>query len=300
MAQKFTLQPEDGSVQHGDLRGDGSVDLQVLRTSADEVASGYGAIIVGGEGNKASGDYSGCVGFSNEASGTGTLAMGYNNTASGSYSFAAGFNSFSEGIGSAALGYEAFAVGAGSSVIFCTEGVTTVLAPYGSVVGGYKGKAYSYGQQSFANGAFSVAGDAQQSKVIYRAAGATTSPVPIVAYTNGAGASTAFAPDGTNRLINATVDYVAVVTSVGSGAPLVVGDALIGKDLLLLKKVSGTVTVKAPKVIESDTTTVNMAGAAFTYSIVSGALVVAFTPPTTANGTTFRILATVTLNEVGW
>lgn len=300
MAQKFTLQPEDGTVDHGDFRGDGSVDLQVLRTSADEVASGYGAIIVGGEGNKASGDYSGCVGFSNEASGTGTLAMGYNNTASGSYSFAAGFNSISEGVGSAALGYEAYAVGAGSSVIFCTEGATTVLAPYGSVVGGYKAKSYSYGQQSFANGAFSVAGDAQQSKVIYRAAGTTSFPTPIVAYTNGAGASAAFAPDGTNRLINATVDYVAVVTSVGSGAPLIVGDAFIGKDLLLLKKVSGTVTVGTPKVIESDTTSGNMAGSSFIYSVVAGALIVSFVPPTAANGTTFRVLATVTMNEIGW
>jgi hypothetical protein len=55
---KFVLQPEDGSVDFGNTRGDDSVDLQVVRNNATEVASGYASFLIGGKANTASGTYS--------------------------------------------------------------------------------------------------------------------------------------------------------------------------------------------------------------------------------------------------
>lgn len=60
-------------------RGTGSIDLQIVRTTADQIASGLYAVIVGGNNNTASGTQSVVIG-------------GESNTASGTYSVVAGGN----------------------------------------------------------------------------------------------------------------------------------------------------------------------------------------------------------------
>lgn len=52
MANKFVLNQEDGTVEGGNIRGSYAVDLQMLRSSADQVASGNYSVILGGTNNK--------------------------------------------------------------------------------------------------------------------------------------------------------------------------------------------------------------------------------------------------------
>lgn len=71
------LQLADSTVTNGNARGTGAVDLQTLRSSAAQVASGARSVVGGGEDNTASGFQS-------------TIGGGYGNTASGERSFIPG------------------------------------------------------------------------------------------------------------------------------------------------------------------------------------------------------------------
>jgi hypothetical protein len=51
MANKFILNQEDGTVEGGNIRGTGSVDLQTSRTAADQVAGTDYSAVIGGENN---------------------------------------------------------------------------------------------------------------------------------------------------------------------------------------------------------------------------------------------------------
>lgn len=81
----------DSTDAGGDKRGAGAVDWQLKRATSDMVASGSYSMIVGGESNKASGNYSVSSGYLNTASGTssGTLA-GERNIAGGATSVVIG------------------------------------------------------------------------------------------------------------------------------------------------------------------------------------------------------------------
>jgi len=71
------LQLADSTVTNGNARGTGAVDLQTLRSSAAQVASGARSVVGGGEDNTASGLQS-------------TIGGGYGNTASNSQSTISG------------------------------------------------------------------------------------------------------------------------------------------------------------------------------------------------------------------
>lgn len=295
---KFTLQPEDGTIQNGNTRGDASVDLQVSRSSSDQVASGYAAIIVGGENNKASGNYSGCVGFGNVSNGIGSLAMGYSNTATGDYSFAAGFNAQSLGLGSASLGYEAVVQSIGGSILFCNSGLISATGVYATLLGGILAKGYTYGQRVMANGGFGgTVGSAQVSTVIQRTGVSMTSPVPAVLYSDGSAAL--LLPDGNNRSWNVSIDWVAVVTNPGVTA-MVIGDTAIGKNIVLVRKIGGTVSIGTNTSIAAINSGVSMSGCSIQVTTAASAVILSFVPPTAANGTTLRVVATVTFTEVSW
>ncbi|MFZ4522404.1 MAG: hypothetical protein ACOYNC_11905 [Bacteroidales bacterium] len=95
----------DGTVTGGNKRGGFSVDLQTIRGISDQVASGGFSVIVGGAGNKASGDFS-------VAMGNQSIASGYGSVALGSYSRAGSQNSVGLGGGNAS-GWYATAIGSG-------------------------------------------------------------------------------------------------------------------------------------------------------------------------------------------
>jgi len=79
----------DGTATGGNARGAKAVDLQLERSSAAKIASGYGSFVAGAE---------------NTASGGNAVAVGYNNVASGLRSFVAGVGSTASSEGAVALG----------------------------------------------------------------------------------------------------------------------------------------------------------------------------------------------------
>jgi hypothetical protein len=78
----------DGTATGGNKRGANAVDLQTVRSNADEVASGQYSVIIGGTGNKSTNIASSIIGGqSNIASGISSfVGAGTSNTASGNYS----------------------------------------------------------------------------------------------------------------------------------------------------------------------------------------------------------------------
>jgi hypothetical protein len=146
----------DNALSGGNKRGSQAVDLQMVRGSASQVASGATSVIAGGSGNTASGQY-GAVGggLNNTCANTGaaiaggaenstssnyaTVLGGYGNTASGEYSAAMGYSSTTRGM-VGALSHAAGVVSGGASDVqyfravigrLTTNATTTVLTAGG-------------------------------------------------------------------------------------------------------------------------------------------------------------------------
>lgn len=99
----FILQVPDGTATGGNKRGTNAVDLQMVRASASQVASGtrsfvagwnntasaQGAVALGGN-NVASAQHAVAMGDTSTASGTSAVALGQNATASANYAAALG------------------------------------------------------------------------------------------------------------------------------------------------------------------------------------------------------------------
>jgi len=140
----FMAQIPDSTMTGGNKRGDYAVDMQRTRiNSPSEVASGYGSVISGGNGNKASALYSAVIGgFLNYATGQYSIAGGSGNLASSSYSIALGANNTVSSYASIGVGnYNN--VSADYSSAFGDR--NTISAQYGSAFGG---------QNSITNGLF--------------------------------------------------------------------------------------------------------------------------------------------------
>lgn len=82
MTKKFILSQEDGTVEGGNTRGNGSVDLQMSRTSNGQVASNNFSFIGGGRNNTVNAGYG-----SNEGS---VIVGGVGNTNTANYAFIGG------------------------------------------------------------------------------------------------------------------------------------------------------------------------------------------------------------------
>lgn len=169
----------DGTVAGGNKRGSYAVDWQVNRSLADEVASGVGATVAGGSGNKASntcatvagggGNYAAAMyaavggGSINISSGNrSTIAGGNQNTASGGYAVVGGGSSntaSAEGTTvSGGVSCSATAIGA------TVSGGTTNVADgqYSTIPGGRNATTRgNFGRYSYASGLFATTGDAQ-------------------------------------------------------------------------------------------------------------------------------------------
>jgi hypothetical protein len=171
----LTAQVADGDTTGGNKRGPFAVDLQMARTEPTQVASGEYSIIVGGQGNVASGynataighysqangDYSTAIGLGSIASdfstaigggnaagtnaiaigpsganGSPSLAMGWESSADGDFSTAIGDRTIAFGDHSTAIGYQTATVNFGSPY----EGVgeyATAMGAYSKAIGDY-------------------------------------------------------------------------------------------------------------------------------------------------------------------
>jgi trimeric autotransporter adhesin len=304
---KFVLQPEDGSVDFGNTRGDESVDLQVVRNNATEVASGYASFLIGGKANTASGTYSAAFGANNTASGIGSLAIGQGNGAVGNYSLVGGLNSQSVGLSSASLGYECFAYGPFSAIAFSSQSTTDIGATYGYVAGGDSGNAYLYGQNVISNGRFSAQGDAQTAVLIARKSAVMVSASTTILSLDGTGTTNLIIPKGNNRSWGVTVSWTAVVTAItGTATGVTIGDTKVSTDLLALAKRSGVTSVSAHTSLGTrviDTIGGSLTAVNITYSAgASQELQITFTGPTFSGGgsVTMRVVAKVELTEVAY
>lgn len=142
--------PPDATIVGGDQRGLRSIDLQLERLSADQVASGNDSVLIGGYGNKADGTYSGVIsGLLNSANGSGFILSGVANSASNPTAFnliLGGSSNINSGTGSTIIGTEC-----------------TATANYSIAIGRYS-VAGNTGQLSHAAGRFANSGDAQYTR----------------------------------------------------------------------------------------------------------------------------------------
>ena len=119
----------DGTVAGGNKRGAGAVDLQLTRTSANQVASGANSFVAG-RNNRVSGAAGVAIGSGCTASGV-SIAMGSSSTASGSFAVAMGSSASATGGGSIALGSSTIASGGNSVALGSrtnTRGISGAVA----------------------------------------------------------------------------------------------------------------------------------------------------------------------------
>ncbi len=179
------LQIPNGLSAGGAKRGIHAIDLQRVRVSASQVASGQESVLISGENCTASGTRSTIInGWYGTASGSGSgIYSGFNNKASANYATVMG-------------GYENVANGEHSSI----SG------------GSYATARLIYGAEARASGSFAVVGDAQRERFILRRATADATATVLSA--------DQAAPESTNQVTlpnNGTYDFsIRVVARAGN------------------------------------------------------------------------------------
>ena len=168
----------DGTAVGGNARGAGSLDWQVSRGLATQVASGATAVAVGlnntasavcsisvGYNNNAINGNSVAFGVLNTSSGASTTAIGIGNTAGlGNVAVAVGYQNTASGAGGIAVGYSNNSSG-GAAIIL---GSSSIASAVNSMTLGRECISSRYGQSSFASGNFSAAGDCQRVNFLLR------------------------------------------------------------------------------------------------------------------------------------
>lgn len=163
----------DNTATGGNKRGQYSVDLQMDRSNANQVASGNWSFIVG-RNNRASGDYSNALGVNNIATGSlGTMSNGYNSSATNLYSYALGYANTASGAASLAIGYGNTASGNNSAAFGASSvasadqsiamGNTSVANGLNSTAMGYYSHVFGLKGRWVTGQVNTVAGDAQKS-----------------------------------------------------------------------------------------------------------------------------------------
>jgi hypothetical protein len=198
----ISAQVPDSGTGGGNARGARSVDFQTSRTNAAMVASGTGAVVLGGAENTATGSYAIAGGYNNSAnSGTAAVALGQNNSVTGYYSVGMGYNNTVAGTTAVAFGDINTASGTDSWVPGGKEATTRALS----------------GARAYAGGKRSAVGDAQ---VIGNVTRNTTTSTSTTDLTYAAGAVSS-----SNVMVlpnNSSAGFVAKITArnatnVGSG-----------------------------------------------------------------------------------
>jgi len=299
----------------------------VIAGGQSNTASGVYSSVLAGISNTASASYSSVGGGqSNSASGQHSVVAGGNsNSASGFYSFVGGGTSntasafganISCGVGNIASGI--------ISGILCGESNSasgraswsagernTASVDYGIAIG-YFSRAYLYGQLSKGSGSFTATigvGDAQTSSVTARRSvtgiiAPSSLDLTLDGGTPAAGNRLILGlPSGaTNaRLWAATIQIVAIVTTVGAGTVLL-NDSFVGNYECGIKRVGSSAALVGSVSPTSELSDANMTSNVVTITAdnTNFALNIAYTPPTgAAADTVIRVVATVYLTEVG-
>jgi hypothetical protein len=265
-------------------------------------ATGTHATVVGGQGNTASGAHSIAGGNSSTASQTKCIALG-GAISSGGFSTAIGDSVSASGFKSVAIGADASATQTGAIAI----GNLVTASAENSFAGGSRSTAYLYGQNSRGNGFFTANSDAQQSELTARRDATLTTGATTVLSLDGTGVTNLIIPNGSNRMWNVQVRWVAVVTAItGTATGVTVGDTKSSTDLLAVARRSGTTTVSAhtsagTHVIETIAGSLTAANINYTAG-GSGQMQITFTGPTFGGGgsVTMRVVAATSITEVAY
>ena len=272
----ITAQVPDGTVTGGNARGIYAVDLQRFRTANTQVASGQNSTVAGGIANTALGASSTVAGgYYNTASESySTVAGGYYNTASAQYSFATNTENFATGIASSAFGRQA--------------------------------KAYMYGQQSIGvNVGINTFGHGQATMLPMAQNSTGTSDFFVKAghnFAGGEGTGDNFNPDGTNRIIRATLQVAIVCNNKGNGSGTT-GDVYASDITFTVKKVSNNISILASPVEENKQYDSSMSdlGILVTADNATKEVKIQVRPPSSTGSTTkYRAVATLRCTEVAW
>ena len=288
----ITAQVPDGTVTGGNARGQYAVDLQMVRTANTQVASGLYSTVAGGYSNTASGESSTVAGgYSNMASGhTSTVAGGRGNWASGTYStVAGGFNNTASGQHSFATNTENYATGIASSAF------------------GRQAKAYMYGQHSIGvNVGINTFGHGQATMLPMAQNSTGTSDFFVKAGHNfaaGEGTGDNFNPDGTNRIIRATLQVAIVCNDKGNSGTLTTGDAYTSDITFAVQKVSNNISILGTVDEEKVKASAAMSSLVINVSADNATkeVKIKVTPPSSTGSTTrYRAVATLRCTEVAW
>lgn len=217
------------------------------------------------------------------ASGTeSAIVSGQQNTASGTRATAIG----------------AFQSTASGQYAWVQGNANTASADYTSAIGN-GALAADYGQESRSSGTISAAGDAQVSRMVVRNAITGTGSADLFA--NGTN-QRCRVPSG--RAFNATVQLVASCDVVGNGSGIAVGETYIGTYEVGIKNNGGESalvgTVQNLHTAQADTG-MSTSTVAITADNTNDALIITFTPPSTAGSTTvINVVATITYTQVGF
>jgi hypothetical protein len=166
------------------------------------------------------------------------------------------------------------------------------------------GASYGYllGMNAFSNGNFGgPLKTIQHSFVLARKEAVLNASGTTILSLDGTGTTNLLIPtngdSGPRRFWNVTVEYVAFCLAVGSGTT-VLNEMAIGTDKFLFKRPLGVSTIGTITNIQQSSEA-SMVGASCTYAVgASQDLQITFVAPPTANGTTFRIAAKVSLVEL--
>ena len=214
-------------------------------------------------------------GWSNTASGAySTVAGGWGNTASGEYSFATNVENFATGTASSAFGRQA--------------------------------KAYMYGQHSIGvNVGINTFGHGQATMLPMAQNSTGTSDFFVKAghdFAAGEGSGDNFNPDGTNRIIRATLQVAIVCNNKGNGSGTT-GDVYASDITFSVKKVSNNISILASPVEENKQYDSSMSdlGILVTADNATKEVKIQVRPPSSTGSTTkYRAVATLRCTEVAW
>jgi hypothetical protein len=283
----FILGPApDGTTTGGNARGTYAVDLQINRTAANQVASGLSSAILGGYQNRASGEASGVMSSHNCSTTTNYTGI----VSSGSSNCGNNYSTLISCVSCSTSG----ALQEGMTVI---SGNLSSATASNTVVMGPGANGHLVASQVHSSGRFTTSGDAQNMRVQVRRSITGTAAQGL--FINGSSTQLVIPA---NRAWNARVHLTAICTT--AGGTVSVGDTYTANYSIGIKRITNaTSLVGTMQTITAPQSDASMSTSTVTMSAddTNEALVISFTPPTTAGaGTIIRVVATVEITVVGY
>jgi hypothetical protein len=294
------------TVSGGQLNTASSDNSVISGGQSNTASSSSHATVVGGLSNTSSGQYSVSGGNGNSSTSTGSISFGSSNISSGG-------NSFTMCNSNTASGIRSFAIGglsntASSDYAINLGGLGCLSSSEYTITSGNRTYSYLFGQKSHSGISFSTTrGEVQESTLTANREATLTTGGTTTLSLDGTGTTNLIIPNGTNRMWNVQVAWVAVVTAItGTATGVTVGDTKVSTDLLAVAKRAGVTTVSAHTSAAThaiETIAGSLTAANITYSAgASQQMAITFTGPTFAGGgsVTMRVVAKVQLTEVAY